>query len=60
MWIERPCHHELTVLQGNCREVEGVIVAQVDALVEALQARRVDLINWVRRQRDAKVGIWGT
>uniref|UniRef100_A0AB74NKG8 Tripartite motif-containing 9 n=1 Tax=Penaeus monodon TaxID=6687 RepID=A0AB74NKG8_PENMO len=42
-------------VHGNCREVEGVIVAQVDALVEALRARRVDLINWVRRQRDAKV-----
>ncbi|KAK8754632.1 hypothetical protein OTU49_016941, partial [Cherax quadricarinatus] len=42
-------------VHGNCREVEGVIVAQVDALVEALQARRTDLINWVRRQRDTKV-----
>ncbi|XP_045603701.1 E3 ubiquitin-protein ligase TRIM9 [Procambarus clarkii] len=42
-------------VHGNCREVEGVMVAQVDALVEALQARRSDLINWVRRQRDNKV-----
>ncbi|XP_064095508.1 E3 ubiquitin-protein ligase TRIM9-like isoform X3 [Macrobrachium nipponense] len=42
-------------VHGNCREVEGVIAAQVDALVEALQTRRSDLINWVRRQRDAKV-----
>lgn len=31
------------------------MVAQIDALVEALQTRRTDLINWVRRQRDAKV-----
>ncbi|KAK7081990.1 tripartite motif containing [Halocaridina rubra] len=42
-------------VHGNCREVEGVIAAQIDALVEALQARRSDLINWVRRQRDSKV-----
>ncbi|KAK8371973.1 hypothetical protein O3P69_018997 [Scylla paramamosain] len=42
-------------VQGRCREVEGVMVAQIDALVEALQQRRGDLINWVRRQRDAKV-----
>lgn len=42
-------------VHGNCREVEGVIAAQVDALVEALHTRRSDLINWVRRQRDSKV-----
>ncbi|KAK3859431.1 hypothetical protein Pcinc_034463 [Petrolisthes cinctipes] len=42
-------------VHGNCREVEGVMVAQIDALVEALQTRRTDLINWVRRQRDTKV-----
>ncbi|KAL7641022.1 UNVERIFIED_CONTAM: hypothetical protein RMT77_008159 [Armadillidium vulgare] len=44
-------------VHGNCREVEGVLVAQIDALIEALQQRRTHLINWVRNQRDTKVKV---
>ncbi|CAB0014632.1 unnamed protein product [Nesidiocoris tenuis] len=42
-------------LQENCAEFEFLVIQQCDELINALEARKLQLIDYVRQDRDSKV-----
>lgn len=43
--------------QANCVEFEAVVVAQCDALIEAIHQRKQELLDFVSAERDMKIKI---
>lgn len=43
--------------QENCLEFEDTVIAQCDALIEAIEARKQQLIEYIRQDRDMKVRV---
>ncbi|XP_054261774.1 E3 ubiquitin-protein ligase TRIM9-like isoform X1 [Macrosteles quadrilineatus] len=44
-------------LNENCAEFEEVVVAQCDALIEAIEARKQQLLEYIRQDKELKVRV---
>lgn len=47
----------LCLLQENCVEFEEMVVAQCDALIEALENRKQQLLEYIRQDKEVKVRV---
>lgn len=43
------------MFQDNCTEFEAVVSAQCDALIEAIHARRAQLVDCIRQDKEIRV-----
>ncbi len=50
--------NKVIFLQENCVEFEASVVAQCDALIKALEARKQELLSNIQEERDQKMRVF--